>query len=175
MYSLIMKDLLKLMKISTDISITEKIRFILKDTTVSDDNYAAVCLLNSPIITKPKLPDLTQPVPIAKKVNPMSNKKSSVITKVTFEPSYPHKTMALTTFNEKVKIIAINNNFEKMLRNNIIDCTNKLFKLDSDKEGIVSELEENYSKFLEQLSNKLATVYKKEKLEMNLEAPVVNN
>jgi hypothetical protein len=172
-FGLFIFSLFKLYKVSTDITIADKIKFILKDTSMSDENFAAVCILNPAIIPKQKQAEILQPPPSnIKKPNPTVGKKVIVApTKITFEPYFTEKTCILPTFSDKMKILAINKNFERMLRFNIFECISKLYKIENDH---VTQFDEFYEKFADDLMNKFATDYKKDKIEFNIDAPVDN-
>jgi hypothetical protein len=152
---------------------SDRIKFLQKDTAI-DINYTAVCELVTESVQKIKIPDLYASMPMgpAKKMS-IYKKPNAAQAKITFDPDFYEKTVILPTFNEKIKILAVNYNFERMLRHNIFECINKVSKIEGDKELIKQEFEEFYtSQFLEKFITNLASGLGKERLEFNISPPV---
>lgn len=172
-YYILISCLMRLFK-STEFN--DRIKFLPKDTVI-DDNYTAICELFTETVHKIKIPDFTSSLPItAAGKKAVFKKSNNVPTKITFDPEFYEKTVILPTFNDKMKILAINHNFERMLRHNIFECMNKIAKIDGDKEIIKQEFEEFYAnEFLDKFIADLAADLKKERLEFNISPPVVNN
>ena len=77
----------------------------------------------------------------------------------------------MPTISDKLRIISINQNFDRVFRDNMLECINKLYKLEPDKETYVTTINKDYEKFVKGLLLKLAEVYKKEIVEMTVEQP----
>ena len=152
----------------------DRIKFLLKDANVTND-YAAVCELYTDSIQKAVIPQQTMTLPTAANAKKSIYKKHNTIpVKITFDPEFYEKTVILPTINEKMKILAINHNFERMLRHNIIECMNKISKIEGDKENIKQEFEEFYTnQFLDSFIADLASSINKERLEFNISPPAV--
>jgi len=151
---------------STDVAIADKIKFILKDSALSETTLTAICDIDIISIAKPK--SLEPPVATKKPV-----KKAPANQKFIHEYDYYDKCPYLPFFSENnCKIICYAQNFERMLRYNILDCTNKLFKIDDlDKEEFMNTLEEKYRNiFITPFISDLAQSLKKEiiNFEINL-------
>jgi len=148
--------LLKFAK-SSDTTISEKIKFHLKDPITSESNLSAICDLNIISFAKPKTTDA-----------PLTSKKTKKITNPRFiyDFDYYDKSPFLPFWSENniCKIICVVHNFEKMIRYNILDCINKLFKIeDLDKETFLNTLEESYRvNFINPFLNELAANLKKD-------------
>lgn len=151
---LLYATLLKYAK-SSDSLVSEKVKFILKDPVISESPITAICELNFISIAKPKTTDTnTNPKKPTKKQPPNQ--------KFVYEYDYYDKSPFLPFMSENnCKIICIAQNFEKMIRYNILDCINKLFKIeDLDKEVFLNNLEETYrnefiTPFMKDLAGKL--------------------
>jgi hypothetical protein len=171
-YHILISCLMRLLK-STEFN--ERIKFLLKDSTI-DNNYTAVCELFTDSVQKIKIPEFTSSLPIAAAGKKSVYKKPNLVqAKITFDPEFYEKTVILPTFNEKMKILAINHNFERMLRHNIFECMNKIAKLEGDKETIKQEFEEFYTnEFLDNFIADLAEGMNKERLEFNISPPIGN-
>jgi hypothetical protein len=174
-YHIIITCILRLLK-STEFN--ERIKFLIKDNTTIDNNYTAVCELFTESVNKIKFPEFTSSLPIGAAGKKSVYKKPNAVmqTKITFEPEFYEKTVILPTFNDKMKILAINHNFERMLRHNIFECMNKIAKIEKDKEIVRGEFEEFYAnEFLDKFIGDLAAEINRERLEFNISPPVINN
>jgi len=126
---------------SADTSLSDKVKFILKDQILSESPITAICDLNIISVAKPKTTETN--------TNPKKPaKKQPANQKFVHEFDYFDKSPFLPFMSENnCKIICIAQNFEKMIRYNILDCINKLFKIeDLDKEIFLNNLEESYRK-----------------------------
>lgn len=147
----------------------------MKDPTVTEEtNFSAIAEINSISLSNPKPADSNLLSSNAKKVG--GNKKTSqnTVAKVLFDPYFYEKSAIIPTISEKMKIIQINYNFERMLRNVIIECMNKSNKIEGDLEIIKEEFEEFYmNQFAEPFIKKLAEVMKKDIIKFEDVKPVV--
>jgi hypothetical protein len=170
-YHKVLSTIMRMMKLP---EFSDRIKFLQRDTTI-DGNYAAVCELFTEAVNKVKIPDLYASIPMgASKKQSVYRKPNAAQVKVTFDPDFYEKTVILPTFNEKMKILAINHNFERMLRHNIFECINKISKIEGDKELLKQEFEEFYTgQFLDKFITNLAASISRERLEFNIAAPVV--
>jgi hypothetical protein len=147
-----MNCLNKLMRTSTDLVVTDKIKFLSKDTTIQGDNkYLVICMFKNTSIPVVKQPDLTK-----KNVN--LGKKNAP--KIIFEPNFYEKAAVIPLLSDKMKVFGVNLEYEKMLRLNIIDCMSKISKVDGDLEQIREDFESFYSEklgetFIQNLAEKL--------------------
>jgi len=127
----------------------------MKDTVLAETPITAICDLNIISIAKPKLTDTN--------TNPKKpTKKQANNQKFVHEYDYFDKSPFLPFMSENnCKIICISQNFEKMIRYNILDCMNRLYKIeDLDKEVFMSNLEDSYrnnflTPFIKEIARKL--------------------
>lgn len=169
----ILKELLvkifKLCRTTTEFEPKEKIKFVLKEEP-TDENYFGICNLTTAILPKPKpVVDITQQL-LAKK----AAKKGDKPTRPFFEPFFSEKAFVFPVFDDKMKILAFNGNYERIFRSNLIECICKLEnKFETDKENVMNTITEKYNNFVNDLKVKLAEKYNKEILEINVEDPAV--
>jgi hypothetical protein len=169
-----MSALSKLFK-STDPLVYDKIKFLLKDPALSAENYYAICEIIAASIVKPKVAETSGPATVKKVAGkPAANTKQATTApvKVTWDADFYEKAAILPTFTENMKILALNYNFERMLRHNIIECMNKMYKMDTDKDAAKYYLEEQYQKLTERFVDLLCKKFKKEKIEFPVEPPI---
>lgn len=128
-----------------------KVQFILLDPAIDEIPLNSICVVNAEIIVKekPVVPN------VAAKKGPV--KKGPV--KITHETFWCEKTLLFQTVSDKLKIIAINKDFDRIFRDNALECINKLFKLEPEKEIMTPTLNEEYDKFIESLLGQLVERY----------------
>jgi len=153
---------------SSDSTISEKIKFHLKDPYTSQINLSGICELNIISLAKPK----------TNEANAMkARSKKSANPRFVYEFDYYEKSPFLPFWSENnsCKVIFIAPNFEKMIRYNILECINKLFKIeDLEKESFLNVFEESYrNNFINPYINNLATNLKKDiiTIDINLIPP----
>lgn len=165
-FGLVMNCLMKHLK-STEATIAEKIKFLLKDPTVVDDNnYLAITEIYPVSIP------LQKPVDINSAANKRASKAPQKPAKAIFEPYFQERTAIFPTISEKGKILAVNYPFERMLRSNILDCMFKISKFDVEMDSIKDQFEEFYmTKFAEPFVAELVENLKKDKITFEDVAP----
>ena len=122
-------------------------------------SYNAVFYLTHDEELKPKTTE-----GIAKKV---AAKKT---TKPIYEPDIYEKYPISLTSNDEYKILVFNPTFEKIIRHNIIECINKIYKIDIiEKDTFKTDLEEYYKNIENELHITIADEYKIDLFEYNLD------
>ena len=159
-YLMIFNYLLKKFKDASD---GDVVKFVARDHALDEVPLSAICLMNAEVV--PLSNPNEQSIPMKKGI---PSKKPA---KVTFDPFFCEKTLLMPTISDKLRIISINQNFDRVFRDNMLECINKLYKLDPDKETYVTTINKDYEKFVKGLLLKLAEVYKKEIVEMTVEQP----
>lgn len=147
---LVYTNLLKYAK-SGDSTFSDKIKFLTRDEENINTPISAIVHINILSSNKPKT---VEAVPGTKK----GGKKAAAM-KALYDFDYFDKSPYLPFFTENnTKILCYSQNFERMIRYNILECVNKLFKIeDLDKEGFINKLEEIYKeKFLTPFISDLA-------------------
>lgn len=138
--------------------LSDKVKFILKDNALSELPVTAICDINIISSEKPKKTD-------SGVTNKKIPKKGPANQKIIHEYDYYDKSPFLPYLSDNnCKIICYSHNFEKIIRYNILDCINKLYKIDDlDKEAFLSNMELNYKEnFITPFVSDLANKYKKE-------------
>ena len=103
--------------------------------------------------------------------SPPDNSKNRGKKKFSFETYLYERTLVYPTISDKIKIININDNFEKNYRNNFLECVDVMYGLEPDKTQYVEDLKINYDAFIKCLLLKLAEKYKKEIVDMAINLP----
>ena len=137
---------------SGDSLYSDKIKFILKDDDNAFTPIYAIVELKILSNNKPKAADSIQGI---KKPN-----KKGVPLKTIYDFDYYDKSPYLPFFSEtNCKILCYSQNFEKMIRYNILECINKLFKIeDLEKDNFMNKLEETYrERFITPFISELAS------------------
>ena len=92
-------------------------------------------------------------------------------TNVEFEPFLSEKTLIFPTISDKIKVIAINKNFDRIFRDNIYELINRMYGIDGDKEEYLPIIDAEYDKLVNALLIKLTEKYQKEAFEMIIKLP----
>lgn len=88
--------------------------------------------------------------------------------KVSFDPYFSEKTLLMPTISDKIKIILINENFDRIFRDNFLECINKIYTLEPDKETYTAPINEDYDKLVKGLLITLGKTYEKEIVEFTV-------
>ena len=71
-----------------------------------------------------------------------------------------------------MRILAMNTIYEKMLRNNLLTCLQRLeIKFANEGDNLMNKMDEVYNKFLGEFKKKLEEKYSKDVLDINVDAP----
>jgi len=71
-----------------------------------------------------------------------------------------------------MKIMAMSTNYERMFRNNLLSCLEKLeSKFAAEGENLVNTMDAGYNSFVDKLKKKLEEKYSKDVLEIVIESP----
>lgn len=109
----------------------DKIKFVLKDESWSEENINAVYKL---------LHDEEQIKIVKANEGAKKNKKGQI--KATYDPEIFEKFPASLSATVNKRIVVFNPTFERVFRHNIIECINKQFKMeDPEKDNVKAELE----------------------------------
>lgn len=169
-YFITLSILLKLFK-GNDVTIAEKIKFILQDPTIENPNsFNSIAKLTILSAARQKVVEIASPN-VRRTVIPGKQKTmAGAPQKITYEFEFPEKVLLIPVINDKMKILALNDHFEKMLRFNFIECIYKVQKLETEKEKQKFNFEEFYYKNIyEDFINKLNEDSNSEILEFDLD------
>jgi len=136
-YMLLMKTLLKTLRVGVDSTVLEKIKLVLKDPSISEDSYKAIGTLSVPIIQKAIVPAKKMP-------------KGKSTTSIIFQPNFSDKVAICPSLNERVRMLVVNYHYEKIFRNNVVECINLINRFDDP---------EKFKNTLDELSEKINKIY----------------
>ena len=89
-----------------------------------------------------------------------------------FEPVFTEKVYISPLISDKMKILAMNTNYEKMFRNNLLNCLEKLeTKFAAEGENLINVMDEGYNLFVDKFKKNLEEKYKKDVLDIIVESP----
>ena len=172
-YHLILNNIFSLCKSSTEFDPKEKVKFIqipsLPNQPQPDDsNYFGICDIKQASIPKAKTSNDLAAQLLAKKNVGKKDAKGRPF----FEPIFSEKVYINPVMSDKMKILAMNTNYEKMFRNNLLNCLEKLEnKFAAEGENLVNSMDEGYNLFLENFKKKLEEKYSKDVLDIIIDLP----
>ena len=169
LYNLIMTNIFIICKSSAEFEPKEKVKFIQIDNTQPDDNnYFGICDIKQSSIPKTKTSnDLAAQLMAKKNVG-----KKDAKGRPFFEPIFTEKVYITPLRSDKMKIMAMNANYERMFRNNLLGCLEKLeSKFAAEGENLINVMDEGYTLFLDKFKKKLEEKYKKDVLDIIVESP----
>ena len=89
-----------------------------------------------------------------------------------FDPIFTEKVYISPLISDKMKILAMNTNYEKMLRNNLLTCLQRLeVKFANEGDNLMSTMGDVYNQFLAEFKKKLEEKYSKDVLDINIDLP----
>ena len=136
------------------------VKFAKRDLSIDEIPLECICLLQPEIIPLENPNEKIDDKPKSKLATMKKNKKGA-------KNYYPHffseKIYTMPFVSEKLKIICINQNFDKVWRKNFIDCIDFTFKFEEgEKDNLIKQINDNYDSFVIELGNNLAQNYQKE-------------
>ena len=156
-------------KTTTEFDPKEKVKFItIAALPTEEETYFGLCDIKQASIPKTKTPnDLAQQL-LAKKNLGKKDAKGRPF----FDPVFTEKVYICPLISDKMKILAMNTNYDKMFRNNLLNCLEKLeSKFAAEGENVDNVMNEKYNAFVEGFKNKLQQKYQKDVLNVIVEAP----
>ena len=156
-------------KTTTEFDPKEKIKFIpIANLPTDDGNYFGVCDIKQASITKTKTSNELAAQLLAKKNIGKKDAKGRPF----FDPIFTEKVFITPLISDKMRILAMNTNYEKMLRNNLLTCLQRLeIKFANEGDNLMNTMDEIYNKFLTEFKKKLEEKYSKDVLDINVDAP----
>lgn len=133
---IVLRSLFTLLR-STDNQLSDKIKFIGLEKEIQSVKFKAFVEFETVSIPKTKV---IEPQSMTKKA---TVKKAQPV-KLSFDPDYAEKPVACPSINENMAIIQSNDVFEKAYQINIVDCLNKLFKVEPDRDSFVGGFRQFY-------------------------------
>ena len=168
LYKLLINNIFIICKSSADFEPKDKVKFIQIETIQADDNYFGICDIKQTSIPRAKTSnDLAAQLMAKKNVG-----KKDAKGRPFFEPTFTEKVFINPLISDKMKILAMNTNYEKMFRTNILSCLEKLEnKFAAEGENLINVMDEGYNMFVDKFKKKLEEKYKKDVLDIIVESP----
>ena len=144
------------------------VKFVQRETAIDEIPLECICLLEPEIIPienpAEKVPD--------KPKSKMSMLKKKKDVKNFYTHFISEKIYSMNFVSEKLKIICINKNFDRVWRKNFLDCIDFTYKFEEgEKDTFIEKINENYTTFLTELENNLAQTYQKELVPLQILVP----
>ena len=168
-FNLIINNIFTICKSTTEFEPKDKIKFIqIANLQPDDNNYFGICDIKQSSIPKTKTSnDLAAQLMAKKNVG-----KKDAKGRPFFEPIFSEKVYITPLISDKMKIMAMSTNYERMFRNNLLSCLEKLeSKFAAEGENLVNTMDAGYNSFVEKLKKKLEEKYNKDVLEVVIESP----
>ena len=167
-YNLILTNIFTICKLSTEYDPKEKIKFIqVTNIQPDDNNYFGICDIKQVSIPKTKTSnDLAAQLMAKKNVG-----KKDAKGRPFFDPIFSEKVYITPLMSDKMKIMAMSSNYERMFRNNLLSCLEKLeSKFANEGDNLVNTMEEGYNLFLEKFKKQLEGKYSKDVLDIIIDS-----
>ena len=165
----IIKTIFTISKTSTEFDPKEKIKFIpIASLPTDDGNYFGVCDIKQASVAKTRTSNELAAQLLAKKNIGKKDAKGRPF----FDPTFNEKVFITPLISDKMRILAMNTIFEKMFRNNLLTCLQRLeVKFANEGDNLMNTMDEIYNKFLAEFKKKLEEKYSKDVLDINVDAP----
>ena len=169
LYNLILNNIFTLCKTSTEFDPKEKIKFIqIPNVQPDDNNYFGICDIKQSSVPKAKTSNDLAAQLLAKKNVGKKDAKGRPF----FDPIFTEKVYINPLISDKMKILAMNTNYERMFRNNLLSCLDKLeSKFAAEGENLVNRMDEGYNLFIDNFKKKLEEKYSKDVLDIVVDLP----
>ena len=167
--NLILTTIFTISKASTEFDPKEKVKFVqIANIQPDDNNYFGLCDIKQKIIPKAKTSNDLAAQLLAKKNLGKKDAKGRPF----FDPVWNEKVYISPIVSDKMKILAMNTNYDRMFRNNLLSCLDKLeTKFANEGENLVSVMEEEYNSFVDKFKQKLHEKYNKDVLDIVVDMP----
>ena len=144
------------------------VKFAQRETAIDEIPLECICLLEPEIIPIENPADKVPDKPKSK----MSMLKKKKDVKNFYTHFISEKIYSMNFVSEKLKIICINKNFDRVWRKNFLDCIDFTYKFEEgEKDTFIEKINENYTTFLTELENNLAQTYQKELVPLQILVP----
>ena len=156
-------------KTSTEFDPKDKIKFISIQALPTDDGkYFGICDLKQPSVPKAKSSNELAAQLLAKKNIGKKDAKGRPY----FDPIFTEKVYISPLISDKMKILAMNSKYEKMLRNNLLTCLQRLEILFANEgDNLMTTMDDVYNQFSTEFKKKLEEKYSKDVLDINIDMP----
>ena len=168
-FKLILTNILTISKTSTEFDPKEKVKFIqIQNIQPDDNNYFGVCDIRQNSIPKAKTSNDLAAQLMAKKNIGKKDAKGRPF----FDPIFNEKVFVSPLLSDKMKILAMNTNYEKMFRYNLLNCLERLEnKFANEGDNLINTMDEAYNMFVDKFKQKLQETYSKDVLDIPVDIP----
>ena len=168
-YKMILNNIFSICKGSTEFDPKEKVKFIqIQGAQPDDNNYFGICDIKQSSIPKAKTSNDLAAQLLAKKNVGKKDAKGRPF----FDPMFTEKVYINPLISDKMKILAMNTNYERMFRNYLLSCLDKLeSKFAAEGENLVNTIDEGYNLFVDNFKKKLQEKYSKDVLDIVVDMP----
>ncbi len=144
------------------------VKFAQRDPAIDELPLECICLLEPEVIPIENPADKVTDKPKTK----LSVLKKKKDVKNFYTHFFSEKLYTMPFVSEKLKIICINKNFDRIWRKNFLDCIDYSFKFEEgEKDSLIEKINENYNTFITELQNNLAQTYQKELVPLQILVP----
>ena len=149
------------------------VKFVQREPSIDEIPLECICLLEPEIIP---LENPADKVPDKQPKSKLSMLKKKKDAKNFYTHFISEKIYLMPFVSEKLKIICINKNFDRVWRKNFLDCIDFSYKFEEgEKENLIEKINENYTIFVTELQNNLAQIYQKELVPLKVSEPKDEN
>ena len=135
------------------------VKFAQRETAIDEIPLECICLLEPEVIPLENPADKVEDKPKSKLA--MLKKKKDV--KNYYNHFFSEKLYLMPFVSEKLKIICINKNFDRIWRKNFLDCIDYAYKFEEgEKDSYIEKINADYTTFVTELQNNLVQTYQKE-------------
>ena len=135
------------------------VKFVQRETAIDEIPLECICLLEPEVIPLENPADKVEDKPKSKLA--MLKKKKDV--KHFYSHFFSEKLYLMPFVSEKLKIICINKNFDRIWRKNFLDCIDFAYKFEEgEKDSYIEKINADYTTFVTELQNNLVQTYQKE-------------
>ena len=165
----ILSTIFSICKTTTEFDPKEKIKFVqIQNLPTDDGNYFGICDLKQPSVPKVKSSNELAAQLLAKKNIGKKDAKGRPY----FDPIFTEKVYINPLISDKMRILAMSSNYEKVLRNNLLVCLQRLeTKFANEGDNLIHTMDEVYNTFVGQFKKKLEEKYSKDVLDIVIDMP----
>ena len=169
LYTSIITTIFSISKTTSEYDPKERIKFInIQSLPTDDGNYFGICDLKQPSVPKTKSSNELAAQLLAKKNIGKKDAKGRPY----FDPIFSEKVFITPLISDKMRILAMSTNYEKMLRNNLLTCLQRLeTKFANEGENLMNTMDEVYNQFVGEFKKKLEEKYTKDVLDIQIDMP----
>ena len=162
-------NIFMLSKTATEFDVRDKIRFIqIENNKIDDNKYFGICDIQQSFVPKAKTSNELAAQLLAKKNMGKKDAKGRPF----FEPLIGEKVYIFPIISDKMRILAMNSNYDKIFRTNLLNCLKTLeIKFAKEGDNLYNNMNESYNSFVQSFKKRLEANYKQDVLNIVVEPP----